>query len=357
MKALVIYYSVAGSTRKVAQAIHKGMSGLVDSCDIVALRGAQGVPGMHMGHLLEYDLIGIGSPCWRGMITPNILEFIRRMPSQDIQSTYARDHYKLLKPAERQHYFFFVTHGKGSMSSMRQAWDALTARSLTVIGWNDWYGNGYMAYAAVPWWTYGHPDEAELQEAEAFGRQMVERSRKIAGGATSLIPKMPEGREYEELYGRTLPPSFFSDPGSPANTGRFKVKHFYGVKIIEEKCTRCGLCAENCPMDAIDLDAKDPILPSCIWCTTCELVCPTGAIDINMAGLKKDRGATPEELRAHAEEMQERFVKDQNEIKPEKRMQFHLDPKDLWTRGYVADIPKHPHVVIPVQGWDQISKK
>jgi len=355
-KSIVIYYSVAGSTRKVAQAIHKGMSELADQADIVAIKGAQGVPGMHMGHLLEYDLIGIGSPCWRGMMTPNVIDFIRRMPTQAIQSVYARDHYKELKPEEKQHYFFFVTHGKGSMASMRQAYDALTSRDLTVIGWNDWYGNGKMAYAAAPWWTYGHPDEIELKEAEAFGRQMVERSRRIAKGETTLIPRMPEGREYEELYGRTLPPSFFSDPNSPANTSRFKVKHFYGVKIIEDKCIKCGLCQEHCPMDAIDLEAENPFLPSCIWCTTCELVCPVGAIDINMTALKKDRGETPEELKAHAKEMHERFVKDQNDLKPEKRMRFHFNPEDLWTKGYVSDMP-NPQVVIPEQGWEKRHQK
>jgi ferredoxin len=240
---------------------------------------------------------------------------------------------------------------------MEQAWQALNSRGLTVIGWNDWYGNGMMAYAASPWWTYGHPDEVELKEAEEFGRQMVERSRRIARGETNLIPKLPTGKEYDELYGRTLPPSFFSDPNSPANTSRFKVKHYYGVKIDREKCTGCGLCAENCPMDAIDLKAEDPILPSCIWCTTCELVCPVGAVDINMAALKKDRGETPEELRAHAKEMQERFVKDQSELRAEKRMVFHVDPEDLWTKGYVADMPKHPHVVIPKQGWPPTKKK
>ena len=62
MKAIVIYYSVSGNTRKVAQAIQKGMGELADQSDIVAIKGMQGVPGMRMGHLLEYDLIGVGSP-------------------------------------------------------------------------------------------------------------------------------------------------------------------------------------------------------------------------------------------------------------------------------------------------------
>lgn len=353
MKAAVIYYSVSGNTRNIAQAIHKGMSELAEQCDIFALKGAQGIPGMHMGHLLEYDLIGIGSPCWRGLLTPNVVAFINGMLTREMQMLYARDDYRELSPEEKQHCFFFVTHGKGSMGSMKQAWDGLNSRGLTIIGWNDWYGNAAMSYAASPWWTEGHPDEIELREAEEFGRQMAERSRQIAKGETSLIPKLPTGKEYEELYGHTLPASFFSDPNSPAVTGRFKVRHFYGVKIIKDKCTECGICADNCPMGAIDLEAENPVLPSCIWCTTCEQVCPVGAIDLNMEALKKDRGETHEELMDHAQEMQERFEKDQSELKPEQRMRYHVDPKEIWMKGYIADMPNHPRVVIPDQGWHE----
>ena len=45
---------------------------------------------------------------------------------------------------------------------------------------------------AYPYYTAGHPDEIDLREAEEFGREMVERSRRISAGETKLIPAMPD---------------------------------------------------------------------------------------------------------------------------------------------------------------------
>lgn len=76
MKSLIIYYSVSGNTHKIALAIHKGLQQSINKCDIMNIIGTKGVPGMHMAHLLEYDLIGIGFPVWNSTLPPNVLDFI-----------------------------------------------------------------------------------------------------------------------------------------------------------------------------------------------------------------------------------------------------------------------------------------
>ena len=57
---------------------------------------------------------------------------------------------------------------------------------------------------------------------------------------------------------------------------------FFKPKIIEEKCTKCGLCAENCAPHAL-LHIKDtypiPILPVCSGCKLCYKICPEKAIE------------------------------------------------------------------------------
>jgi len=57
---------------------------------------------------------------------------------------------------------------------------------------------------------------------------------------------------------------------------------FFKPKIIEKKCTKCGLCAENCAPHAL-LHIKDtypiPILAMCSGCRLCYKICPTGAIE------------------------------------------------------------------------------
>ncbi|MFX1388367.1 MAG: AAA family ATPase, partial [Promethearchaeota archaeon] len=57
---------------------------------------------------------------------------------------------------------------------------------------------------------------------------------------------------------------------------------FFKPKINEEKCTKCGLCAENCASHAL-LHIKDsypiPILTVCSGCMLCYKICPTKAIE------------------------------------------------------------------------------
>ena len=56
MKSIVIYFSITGNTRKIAEAIHKGMKSLGENCDIARLKD------IDTPDLQGYDLIGLGSP-------------------------------------------------------------------------------------------------------------------------------------------------------------------------------------------------------------------------------------------------------------------------------------------------------
>jgi len=66
----------------------------------------------------------------------------------------------------------------------------LKSRGLTVIGTRDWYGN--CPFMPQPYHTYGHPDEVDLKEAEEFGQEMVERSRKIFFWRNQPYPSVPQ---------------------------------------------------------------------------------------------------------------------------------------------------------------------
>ena len=51
--------------------------------------------------------------------------------------------------------------------------------------------------------------------------------------------------------------------------------------FINSDCAGCGVCAANCPMQAIytsDNNYYEVKPEECIDCAVCESVCPTGAI-------------------------------------------------------------------------------
>lgn len=56
-------------------------------------------------------------------------------------------------------------------------------------------------------------------------------------------------------------------------------------EVAEEKCTRCGLCAKDCPVNIISMKTGFPVIPAerevrCYRCQHCLAICPTGAVSI-----------------------------------------------------------------------------
>ena len=57
----------------------------------------------------------------------------------------------------------------------------------------------------------------------------------------------------------------------------------YQLEIDQDKCTGCGLCAEVCPVLALDFDPGKNIAfvndkDACLICKQCLDVCPVGAV-------------------------------------------------------------------------------
>ena len=243
MKCIIIYFSQTGNTEKIASAIQAGVKHAAGHCDIVKIKEA------NPRRLYEYDLIGLGT-MGMGLEPGNVTVFIN-----DIRFVGGK------------HIFVFATHGTTPERLFPSMVPKLKRRGLVVIGMRSWYGNCCQPYQSEPYATAGHPDEIDLKEAEDFGREMVERSRRIAAGETGLLPPVPKA------------------PAEPPFGGvdiSIASKFHSMAKLNMEKCIypRCRLCTDNCPMDGIDLSVKPPVFAKpCINCMFCEQICPTGAID------------------------------------------------------------------------------
>lgn len=57
------------------------------------------------------------------------------------------------------------------------------------------------------------------------------------------------------------------------------------IEINNKKCSDCGICEKNCPMDIKLLSYKNinkrVMSTECILCTTCTSVCPKKAVGIS----------------------------------------------------------------------------
>ncbi len=238
MKGIIVYFSLTGSTKKVAQAIQKGINPLFESCDLVKLKDADS------GSLQHYDLIGIGSAVWGG--PPKHLEwFIDSLP--DLSGKYL---------------FAFCTHGATGGRFFPILLKLLKKKRPEVIGIRDWYGTVFLPMMPKPYFTEGHPDDIDLAEAQAFGKEMAELRLRIKTEGPAAVPPLPK-----------LPPI-------PRRTRLKRPRPVYDAK----KCVypACTLCMDHCPVNGIDLKVSPIVFGrDCHTCHFCEMICPEGAISVN----------------------------------------------------------------------------
>ena len=254
MKVLIIYFSQSGNTEKIAKKIQNGIVKSGYDCDLEKIKE------VNLKSFIDYDLIGIGTPTFFFREPINVKLFISRI--DDLNG---------------KHCFIFATHGSVIGNIFYYMDEQLRKKGLQIIGTFDSYGDSSMKVYPQPMHTAGHPDEIEIREAEEFGETICERSLKIHEGDLSLIPKF-------ELIENTWWKKQ-SDMSTPDILRQISPKFI----INEEQCTKCLTCQENCPVDAIDINANPPEIQKepCIFCYHCEIICPEGAIEADWSRAKK----------------------------------------------------------------------
>lgn len=104
----------------------------------------------------------------------------------------------------------------------------------------------------------GRPDTQDKQELQDFAEKILEKIN--SGVAETSTMQIPGNYPYKKAGGVGLVPK------------------------ADNKCTNCGLCAENCPAQAIskeNLKAADS--KKCISCMRCVVKCPQSARKVNGA--------------------------------------------------------------------------
>jgi len=116
-------------------------------------------------------------------------------------------------------------------------------------------------------------DEAKNRRAEMNGE-----------AETAEIAQQIVNRE----VGHTLPDQMFAVTAmaAKANYDRIRKTKLFSVNV--DKCISCGLCARQCPLEAIEMQNNHPvwIKPKCTLCLGCFHRCPAGAIDYDDCSLK-----------------------------------------------------------------------
>ncbi|MHC1590785.1 MAG: EFR1 family ferrodoxin [Candidatus Helarchaeales archaeon] len=249
IKCILLYFSqvVTGNTKKIAEKIAEGIEAAGGSCELIRLtKYEKDLEMIKKIDFSKYDLFGLGVPVYYFHPPYHILFELDKLPSLNG-----------LKG------FLFCTSGGNPGSTLHQLKVKLKEKGLHVIdGYDRWIGwDVHQMYGHMGGWlpsSHGHPDENELQEAFEFGKQLIKKCQ---------IPDLPEKQFWDR-----------DNPSAKMWTFEYMQEWFPEFHLDESKCTKCGYCAEICPVDSIVLDPYPKWTKNCDRCYICELKCPTKAI-------------------------------------------------------------------------------
>ncbi|MDD5223859.1 MAG: EFR1 family ferrodoxin [bacterium] len=259
-KVAIVFFSPRENTRTVAEWFRnifqeKGID--ARTRDLTGLN-RNGISEAEIGFLERMDLLLVGSPVYSWHIAPPVEWFASRLP---------RVHHKLAVP--------FVTYGGvNSGVALAELARSLNKRGYLIAGAGKFLGKHSLMFGGKRPLGRNHPDDEEKEFAKKLVNKVISDSRgekdspnQIAWQALNnkhALVRMLSGRVNMKSMGPMMPK----------------------ISVHPEKCTKCRVCIEACPVKVISINAEPKILKGCVYCYNCVRLCPEKVFTASMIGLE-----------------------------------------------------------------------
>ena len=236
----LLYFSATGTTARVVQAIGEGLGNNVRECDISHPYSRR---DFRFG---PQDLVVAGVPVYGGRVPDFLVDYLSRVKGDQTPVVCV------------------VVYGNRDYDdALLELKDIMENNGFTAVAAGAFIGeHSYTRLVGT-----GRPDQQDLKIARDLGVRVGEK-----------LAAMRAGRAGPELVVR----------------GRFPYKErtpkITAVPSIGVGCLECGMCAESCPMQAINWkNFHDIDETKCILCCRCVKICPVQAVSIDHEKLNRVR--------------------------------------------------------------------
>lgn len=234
-----IYFSPTGTTKKVINAIIKGIGTNNNTAIDLTSSDIRNI----LSPSIEGDVVIIGVPVYEERIPEMLYDFFTSLKGDG-------------KPV-----ILVAMYGNFGDGIVLNELDTITKNSgFKVVAAGSFIGEHSFSTKEVPV-QEGRPSHEDLSKAEEFGRSIMEKIKKIEN-LDDVFIKIPQGKL--PLMAKIL----------PQNSARIFTKTPFADMNI---CNHCGVCIKLCPMNAINKDTMDINENKCIRCFCCVKRCPKKA--------------------------------------------------------------------------------
>ncbi len=244
----VVYFSPAGTTRQVADAVAKESS--AKGANVVRADLAFGAgEAKDIGNsLAPGDILFVGSPTYAGHPVPVVMDFLSGLPATP--GVYAAP---------------FVTYGMVTSGlALLDMARAMEQKDFLLVGGMKVAAVHSMLWSSAKPLGKGRPDESDLAKAVHFTNIILD---KAATGEPQPLPLETFDYQRQEVREKVV------------EGGLQALKPvMLPFDLDEDACTGCGMCADNCPAGNITLDPLPMFADRCVLCFNCIRVCEPGAL-------------------------------------------------------------------------------